>query len=318
MMPTPISNYTSFYLFQNIFTSALLRFSVPLFFIISGYLFFHKQFNYLDKLKKRAQSIILPYLIWSIIGAVFIYSIQLSPYLNEKINLTWQFSFIDFIKHITISPIQYQFWFLRDLIMFTFLSPIIYWLNRKATLPFIILLMLLWLVIGDYSFIIRIDSLLFFSIGASIANNKLKLEKFKLNKLNTIMVGVTWLFSSIFNGYAISYHLPSYSYMISYPIAILSGLIAIWSIYDHIYNIKQFNFLIRLRAIETTFLIYCMHEPILTIFEKIGMNIWGNSNIQMTFLYFLNPIIVIILCVYTHFILKQYSPKLLKLITGGR
>ena len=71
------------WIFQNFFSNGITRIAVPLFFIISGYLFF-LQFqptieNYFEKIKKRIKTLFIPYLIWSIIGVLLYFVLQTIP-----------------------------------------------------------------------------------------------------------------------------------------------------------------------------------------------------------------------------------------------
>ena len=56
-------------LFRHIITNELARIAVPLFFFISGFLFFyHTDFSmkmYKQKLKKRVRTLLVPYLFWN-------------------------------------------------------------------------------------------------------------------------------------------------------------------------------------------------------------------------------------------------------------
>ena len=64
------------YLFTiNLVSSVIASIAVPLFFFISGYLFFlQKEFNrqeYLRKLQKRVKTLLVPYLLWNLIAIIY-------------------------------------------------------------------------------------------------------------------------------------------------------------------------------------------------------------------------------------------------------
>ena len=67
----------SIYNYQRIFFSNILPvFAVPIFFMLSGFLFFYKleKFDmrvYVEKLKSRFRTLLMPYLIWIIIYVFF-------------------------------------------------------------------------------------------------------------------------------------------------------------------------------------------------------------------------------------------------------
>lgn len=68
-----------YYYIIDFFSQVLSRISVPLFFFISGFLFFyHANFNlstYKNKLKSRIKTLLIPYLLWNLIGFL-IFSIK--------------------------------------------------------------------------------------------------------------------------------------------------------------------------------------------------------------------------------------------------
>lgn len=68
------------YLFSNV----IGRFSVPMFFIISGFLFFRSGiFNkgtYMAKLRSRVKTLLIPYLLWNLIGFLYFVIKHYPPY----------------------------------------------------------------------------------------------------------------------------------------------------------------------------------------------------------------------------------------------
>ena len=64
-----MDEYPIYKLIADLFSQVLARTAVPLFFLISSYLFFYKSsFSwpmYDSKLRKRAQTLLLPYLFWN-------------------------------------------------------------------------------------------------------------------------------------------------------------------------------------------------------------------------------------------------------------
>ena len=64
-----MDEYPIYKLIADLFSQVLARTAVPLFFLISGYLFFYKSSlswpMYGSKLRKRAQTLLFPYLFWN-------------------------------------------------------------------------------------------------------------------------------------------------------------------------------------------------------------------------------------------------------------
>lgn len=158
----------------------ITRVAVPLFFVFSGYLFFYKNRSftsgtYFMKLKKRVRSLLVPYLFWITLLALY-YVILDRFVLEEPLYLTsvdgLYSIFYNFNK--TGYPISIQFWYIRDLMVTILLSPIIYWLIKKCHIYFVIVLSVLWIT-NNWPLItgLNITALFFFSLGAyfSICRN---------------------------------------------------------------------------------------------------------------------------------------------------
>ena len=67
---------------QLLITQEITRVAVPLFFLISGYLFFHnyKEPTYsffTEKIKNRFYTVFIPYVLWSTLGLLFLYVAQI-------------------------------------------------------------------------------------------------------------------------------------------------------------------------------------------------------------------------------------------------
>lgn len=104
------------------------RMAVPLFFIISGAVFFRNYTNetYLKKLKARFFSLVIPYFVWNILNMLFVIMTSYSFVSNYFIGRE---KFVLSVKNILLSVFLYgsngQFWFVFCLIVFVALSPLI-------------------------------------------------------------------------------------------------------------------------------------------------------------------------------------------------
>lgn len=118
--------------------------AVPLFFLFSAYLQFSKEEKYSALLKKRGRTLLLPYIAWTLI-TIALYAIaqsipQAAPFFQNEINIVKNWNALDYLKAFTYHnldaslkcPLVYQFWFLRDLMIFIVLSPALRFLCRKA------------------------------------------------------------------------------------------------------------------------------------------------------------------------------------------
>lgn len=124
------------------------RITVPLFFIISGYLFFQKFDGsleaYKSKLKKRCSSLIVPYLLWNLLAFLF----YLGGGLAEGSDFLSSFWVVDY--HSGHSPADGPLWFLRTLILLLPLTPLMYLINKKRWLSWfsVVIYLILFINIG--------------------------------------------------------------------------------------------------------------------------------------------------------------------------
>lgn len=297
---------------QRLVSGELTRIAVPLFFAISGYLFFQnfsspiKEF-FENKIKKRVHTVLLPYLLWSIWGFILLSLIQwiLPGYgmsiVGHKPN--------EVLYIIFLNPVgTYQLWFLKDLFVLIVCSPIIYWGIKFINIAFILLLFPLWIL--GIQYFIHIESVFFFVLGAYIAlKHRYILEKRYSKNLIVITQFCLWVIFCCF----LTEYTPGYVF---HCLGILWGIWSLWCMYDVLYSyIRRINNLKKLAGYS--FFIYVAHEPLLTVIKKLLLCI-GNSSILILIIYFMAPLVTISICIVVGCILKSKIPKFYAFISGGR
>ena len=140
------------------FCSRILpTFAVPLFFAISGYLFFLnvKKMDwatYSNKLKRRFFTLLIPYLLWNLL-AFGLYALKdlaahqslsfpLSPDLlwGCRVLGTEHTNLLGWTVLGSTTPVLEPFWFVRDLLVIVLCSPLIYLLVHKLRLSGLLLI----------------------------------------------------------------------------------------------------------------------------------------------------------------------------------
>ena len=166
------------------FSWGLTSVAVPLFFAISGYLFFlgTNSFSlpiYKQKLQRRFKTLFIPYLTWIFIAFLLYAGLDLVK--GEPLtwpleaNLWWGCRMLtpDYtcllgyhINTIT-APLHVPLWFVRDLMLMVVFSPIIYYLLKRMGWLFILLT---GIVLYTHTYPnwcgVSVKGLLFFSSGA--------------------------------------------------------------------------------------------------------------------------------------------------------
>lgn len=175
---TETARFPVFALCQHIVSTEIARIAVPLFYFMSGYLFFYRStpFSlavYGQKIKKRGHSLLVPYLFWN--AAVFLLLFlaqQCMPELTSGQNKAvtdyhWTDWLNLFWSHRDGRPVCYQFWFIRDLFVVMLLSPLLHLLLRRLRWTVVGLFGLLWVFNGWYAVPgLSITAFFFFSWGA--------------------------------------------------------------------------------------------------------------------------------------------------------
>jgi hypothetical protein len=298
---------------------ALSGLAVPHFYLFSGYLFFYKMdfsfFGYLKKLKNRIKTLLIPYLFWNVAVIILFFLTQtLMPGMMSGANkLIAEFSMMDWIaafwNHFAGVPINGPLWFIRDLMVVVLCTPLIFGVIKYFRLYGIIVLGILWY----FGFLFSIPGFgitpfFFFSFGAW----------FSINKCNFVQD---------------SNHRYYYVFMLVYPVLALTDLFTKgveWNTYIHLAGILCITsltaHLLNRGYLHTnkflpraSFFVYAFHGMPLALIIKYGFKLLQpQSDASVLLLYFLCPVVTIIIGLLLYFSLMKYFPRFTNIITGGR
>ena len=109
------------YLVERFFTE-FTDLMVPMFFALSGYLFF-QDFEYSklkEKWKRRIFSVLIPYLIWNLVAYLYYQGIGLVPFIRESMNHTLEpFNLRWLVLNTLFDVSKHQVtWFLQNLLVY--------------------------------------------------------------------------------------------------------------------------------------------------------------------------------------------------------
>lgn len=278
--------------------------NLELLFILSGFLFFYnidikENFGetYLKKIKKRIKGLLIPYLIWNTVGLVFDLYIKPSPDLQIE-------SFSDILLgYWPLDPMEHPYgraiWFIRNLIFFSCISPVYFYLIKY--LRHFILVGILALFYMD----IPIDYLYFNAY--LLLGSYLGFYKYSIGE---IVSKIDWRL-----------------YLLIFP-----PLLVVHSAFDSVNVLTVIYVLFSL----CTFMTLCLKRPINNNISSLGMFIYvchlyinyGITNAIVNLfdrnLYTLSLTMIlswgttILICCMGYKILKQFTPRFLSIIIGGR
>lgn len=308
---------------ENFISQGVARIAVPLFFLMSGYLFFFRSdFNaqtYKRKLASRAKTLAIPFLFWNIVWLIFKFALQTIPASarffnakNEPISHYSLFEFVDSIFGFTHDPNAYQFWFIRDLIVTVILSPILYVLLKRVGIVTLLVLAVFWFTGSWPLFIPGIEPVLFFSVGGFLALRSLDPCP-KAGKAFLLLSGsaalVLFLISAIRfpqahgNPFERSGILVGVAWMLCAARALPASM-------------RLAGWLRNLSA--SAFFVFATHEPILTIARKIVYRFVPMGQWASVATYLLLPIMIAAITVCAYHICLKLFPRGTKIVTGGR
>jgi fucose 4-O-acetylase-like acetyltransferase len=329
--------FTTF--FEYFFSNGLLRFRIPMLFLISGYIYaLYDHRPYLQLIKNRFRTLLLPLLLWSALGLFLTFILQLIPFTTNIVRAAnldqlgdnrpyTEIGWLGIFERWLLAPIAYQLWFLMALFVFNVLYPVIKWLVTNY--PY------MWLALTFFYFFFMfqlpfLDSrgLFFFSMGVWIQKKKFDIEKqptwFSLGLTLILFIGLSVIktfmafelepfnfkTSSIINTTAIAL-------TILHQFSVIAGVLAMWFGADKIIHwfLKQswYN-----SMTGFSFFIFGIHVPLLPYLMTWALMTFNFLPNYRLLCYLVVPLLVLVFSLWVGWLCKKFAPFLYKILTGGR
>lgn len=322
-LPISSTNATWAIFIFDFISNGIARISVPCFFFISGFLFFFQtKFTfdiYIQKLRRRFHTLLLPYILWNLIGFSLLL-IQLHPriiiYFPSLIG--FHPTAVTFIEsfyglHLPKSdgalyPVDFPLWYIRDLILLILISPIIHWFIKHLQFFFILTLGCLWYM-GTRVLGMDFQGIFFFPLGAW----------FSINNINFVKVfkNIGWLLLPLYIILVTTDTLTKnrdYNIYIHHA-GVLIGLIIYFIIAA--YFIEHTNKRISQFLTKSTFFIFALHGLFIGKYLKLLIAIINPASLcSILFIYFFVPITSIFSCSLLYYLFNRYLPFITQLLTG--
>lgn len=293
---------------------------VPGFFFISGYLFYLNKKSYKQKLKTRFHTLFIPYILWnSIILALYLIAFAAGRPQEINHNSIANYTFTDYIRlywdrgsydNGNFVPLLCPFWYIRNLLIMSILSPLFYYIIKYGRELFILIVSILWMNTYHNAFILQ--TLLFFSLGAyfSIININ-PLEVTVRNKKTTLTLFTLFAFADIamHTIYSTQVNLQIHRLSLIFNIPVLLLLADFCAVRGYSKHI----------LLNAAFIVFAVHYPIVVILRKYcAKHFIEESDITHIFLYFICVIITTIVSLLIYSLLEIISPKLKNILSGNR
>lgn len=302
------------------FTLWLGETGVPCFFLISGYLFFLSKKSYLGKVHSRFHTLFIPYILWNLlILLLYLFAYILGYPQDINGNSMVDYSFIDYLRLFwdrgsyddgNFVPLLCPLWYIRNLIIMSIISPLLYYIIRYVREVFLIFVTFWWMTTPNNAFIPQ--TVLFFSLGAyfSILDmNPLELIDRKKGVVLSLFVifAIGDILSHVYIGTPANLQIHRISLIFNIPALLLLGD---WCV-RHEYTSKWLP--------NAAFIVFCVHYPIVVVLRKFCVAHFSDaSDIIHIILYIACVVISTLLSLSIYQILNRYFPKVKNILSGNR
>jgi surface polysaccharide O-acyltransferase-like enzyme len=318
-------NLPIFYICSNFFSQILGRVAVPLFFFISGFLFFQnidgftKQ-AWLGKLKNRGKTLLIPYLFWNITAFIIYYIARNIPVLEDiwlEYRVTYTFQYVlESLGILQVLPLAGQFWFVHDLIVAVILTPAIYFFIRKAKIYGVLLLGVLWFFSCWPSVVevraIRLITVFFFTAGAWFGSNKRNI----VDNMGKVKYWSYTLYPLLVIADFLTQNYAANSFI--HNAGIIVGIVFWVNLVAYLLRIGKVR--VNRFLTSSSFFVFAIHDPFLLskLRRALYMILNPQSDWLITLLYFLIVLVVVFIALGLYYILRRFLPEFTAIITGGR
>ena len=298
-------------LLETSVSQIIARSGVPIFFLLSAVLLFRSDRSYKDVIRKKARTLLVPYLIWNTVWIVIFIVLQNLPftaaYFSGNNRPILQCSIKEWIGLYGMGqeyPHAYPLWFMRDLMAVVLAFPLIRAAADKY--PEVMLCTGIGLTVLPYSFFGK-TALAWFLIGAAAVKKKIDITAFDrysiagIGSLYMMFMAATLFLDNTFIR----------------NVTILVGIVFWLRLSKEIYDREKLRQTF-LKISEWVFMIYVLHEMTLSSVRKICFRLLPANPLFWFLEYLLIPIVVMAGCVLTGMIFKKLMPELYMFSTGER
>lgn len=304
---------------KYIISQVISRCAVPGYFFISAVLLYRKDFTWIENIKKKCKSLLIPYLIFNTVWIIIYFIVQHIPvasvYFSSADNIIADWGFVQyanaFLGFKNTYPILYPLWFMRDLMVLNVLAVAIKKLiDRFPKYVFICLTLMILFNLQTHLFFLGQSAVVYFSLGYYFVKYSGRFNR--ADKIRAPFLAASYLVSIVLDcitRYAAIHYLFHF-------ISITIGLIFFYRFTTKISN--ECSHRILLETAKYSFSIYLFHEMNLTILRKLLTKLLPSSAFWQAVLYFGTPVIIFIGCLLLSILLDKRMHKLYSILVGNR
>lgn len=287
--------------------------AVPGFLMCSAYLFYRNLTwsKIPEKLKRRFFSLVIPFLTWNLLYYLLHFVSRQIPYFRQLFDVAVPLSLKELIDAVLFYKYNPVFWFMFYLIVFSFLSPLLYGILKQkwVGLFVVVLIFILNFSAAAVSYLSpRVLGIFEWSpyyllgsyIGIHWKESVMPKRKTLFTAIFLTSLSITFVLSFVFNknGWIYIYKACGAAFLWYY----------IWM--ADLPEVKSW--------MKNTFFIYAVHQIMALFINKIANIFLGNSMYVGGLVYLTIPVIVIIFSYYAEIFLSKHFPAIWKVLSGGR
>lgn len=307
------------YDYYKFFFDKVLAVRIPLYFFISGYLFFNRaddftKKDYFKKIRRRTDTLLIPYVSWVILTALILSlaRILLPNFMNPEGKVIFEWGLEEIYYSFWSGPEPKPLWYIRDLFCIMLLSPVLYFLISRFKIIPVVIFTLLWIIFDPLEIPgICLCGFAFFGFGAYFSITKRNFVKTFAPYSWQIYGAFALLACGMFflKGTTIE---PYYNRLITPVGSICVVLICSHLLHKNICRPSE-------TLANASFFIYLFHQiPTTTLLKVIVKYIPLESSLMLITMHIICTIIVVGSGLLCYLFIRKYSPLLLKLLSGGR
>ena len=226
----------------------IFYFAVPLFFVISGYMFVHsyEKYGWGGLLRRKFRSLYVPTVIWSAMGLILCLPIRIYAHNN-----------IPTMMDVCKLPLMLfrseaaHFWYVRALIVWFIATPLAVYVARRTWVTVLFILAALLIPAGSWAAFVHIPvAITFFLLGAQLVRVKTHSVRENTRVYALVVSAVGLVLSFLFKG-QITEH---YFAVLFEPLFMIGVLWFGYDVVDAKFKIVKFP-----QRLNVLFFVYCMH-----------------------------------------------------------
>lgn len=288
--------------------STLTEMAVPYFFLVSGFFFFRnnycKKAEYGAMMIKKSKTLLVPYIIWNVIG--FVVLCLAGSWVNE--NPASLNSPAAFFEGVLLSDYDGPLWYVRNLMMMMALVPIYGWIfqmNKPIIFGVIGIGLFIWWWPVDCSWYSS-EGFLFFFLGGVLQQNQILWDK-RLPLAPLAILTCLWM--------AVCFLHPLWSIWMN-KLATLIGIICVWSWLTYMSNSSFKAWMLKISSFA--FFIYVTHIFVIKTMKLLIAHLYPQQEMVALLAYIGLPFVTFLLLYWVGKLWSKLNPQSFRLCMGGR